>query len=78
MRPNEPFKGTPGVFGSRENGWELGSTCNYFRGAGGKLIVSFGDLGSPDKSKKKKGKASILFDSLKFLLLLLPDRPSKF
>ena len=34
MRPKEPFKGPPGVLGSRENGWELGSTCNYFRGAG--------------------------------------------
>ena len=50
---------------------DLGSTGNYFRGSG-EQAHSFGDLGSPAKKqkKKKKGKASILFDFLKFLLLL--------
>ena len=49
---------------------DLGSTGNYFRGAG-EQAHSFGDLGSPAKKQKKnKGKASILFDFLKFLLLL--------
>ena len=48
---------------------ELGSTCNYFRGAG-EQAHSFGVLGSPAKKQKNKGKASILFDFLKILLLL--------
>ena len=47
---------------------DLRSTGNYFRGAGEKAS-SFGDLGSPAKIKNK-GKASILFDFLNFLLLL--------
>ena len=48
---------------------DLGSTDNYFRGAG-EQAHSFGDLGSPAKKQKNKGKASILFDFFKFLLLL--------
>ena len=54
---------------------DLGRTGNYFRGSG-EQAHSFGDLGSPAKKQKKKknnnnkGKASILFDFLKFLLLL--------
>ena len=48
---------------------DLGSTGNYFRGSG-EQANSFGDLGSPAKKQKNKGKASILFDFLKFLLLL--------
>ena len=45
---------------------DLGSTGNYFRGAG-EQAHSFGDLGSPAKKQKKNiGKASILFDFLKF------------
>ena len=49
---------------------EVGSNGNYFRGAG-KQAHSFGDLGSPDKKQKKnKGKATILFDFLSFLMLL--------
>ena len=41
---------------------DLGSTGNYFRGAG-EHAQSFGDLGSSAKKQKKnKGKASILFD----------------
>ena len=61
---------------------DLGSTGNYFRGAG-EQAHSFGDLGSPaKKQKKKKGIASILFDFLKFLLLLggiaPPDPPCTF
>ena len=49
---------------------DLGGTGNYFRGAG-EQAHSFGDLGSPAKKQKKNnGKASILFDFLKFLLLL--------
>ena len=48
---------------------DLGSTGNYFRGSG-EQAHSFGDLGSPAKKQKNKGKASILFDFLKFLMLL--------
>ena len=40
---------------------DLGSTDNYFRGAG-EQAHSFGDLGSPAKKQKNKGKAFILFD----------------
>ena len=40
---------------------DLGSTGYYFRGAG-EQAYSFGDLGSPAKKQKNKGKASILFD----------------
>ena len=68
--------GPQGFWGSGENGYiyifrDLGSTGNYLRGAG-EQAHSFGDLGSPaEKQKKKnKGKASILFDFLKFLLPL--------
>ena len=67
-------KGAPGVLGILGE-WlfifrDLGSTGNYFRGAG-EQANSFGDLGSPAKKRKKnKGKATILFDFLKFLLLL--------
>ena len=32
--------------------WDLGSTGNYFRGAG-EQAQSFGDLGSPAKKQKK-------------------------
>ena len=66
--------GPPGVWGIWGE-WlfifrDLGSTGNYFRGSG-EQAHSFGDLGSPAKKQKKnKGKASILFDILKFLLLL--------
>ena len=65
--------GPPGVLGIWGE-WlfifrDLGSTGNYFRGAG-EQAHSFGDIGSPAKKAKKKGKASILFDFLKFLLLL--------
>ena len=65
--------GPPGVLGILGE-WlfifrDLGSTGNYFRGAG-EQAHSFGDLGSPAKKQKNKGKASILFDFLKFLLLL--------
>ena len=49
---------------------DLGSTGFYFRGAG-EQAPCFGDLGSPAKKQKKnQGKAFILFDFLKFLLLL--------
>ena len=43
---------------------ELGSTGNYFRGSREQAHI-FGDLGSPAKKQKNKGKASILFDFLK-------------
>ena len=63
------FGGPPGVLGIWGE-WlfifrDLGSTGNYFRGAG-EQAQSFGDLGSPAKKQKNKGKASILFDFLKF------------
>ena len=46
-----------------------GSTANYFSGAG-KQANTFGDLGSTAKMEtKSKYKASILFDSLKFVWL---------
>ena len=68
--------GPPGVLGI----WgerlfifrELGSTGNYFRGSGEQAHI-FGDLGSPSKKQKNKGKASILFDFKKNLLLLSPQ-----
>ena len=53
---------------------ELGSTGNYFRGSGEQAHI-FGDLGSPSKKQKNKGKASILFDFKKDLLLLSPQTP---
>ena len=65
--------GPPGVMGI----WgellfifrDLRSTGSYFRWAG-EQAHSFGDLGSPAKKpKNNKGKASILFDFLKVLLL---------
>ena len=40
---------------------ELGSTCNYFRGSR-EQAHNLGDLGSPAKKQKNKGKASILFN----------------
>ena len=57
----------PGVFGIWGK-WlfifrELGSTGNYFRGSREQAHI-FGDLGSPAKKAKNKGKASILFDFL--------------
>ena len=57
--------GPPGVLGIWGE-WlfifrDLRSTGNYFRGAG-EQAHSFGDLGSPAKKQKNKGKASILFD----------------
>ena len=66
--------GPPGVLGIWGEWlfifWDLGSTGYYFRGAG-EQAHSLGDLGSPSiKQKKNNGKASILFDFLKFLLLL--------
>ena len=64
--------GPQGFWGSGENYYfcfrELGSTCNYFWGAR-EQAYNFGDIGSFAK-KKKIGKASILFDFLKILLLL--------
>ena len=48
---------------------ELGSTGNYFRGSREQAHI-FGDLGSPSKKQKNKGKASICLNFLKFLLLL--------
>ena len=59
------FVGPPGVLGILGE-WlfifrDLGSTGNYFRGAG-EQAHSFGDLGSPAKKQKNKGKASIFFD----------------
>ena len=51
---------------------ELGRTGNYFQGFG-EQAHSFGDLGSPTKSKKKshlKAKAFISFDFNKDLQLL--------
>ena len=44
---------------------KVGSNGKYFRGAG-EQAHSFGDLGSPDKKQKNKGKATILFDFFKF------------
>ena len=65
--------GPPGVLGIWGE-WlfifrDLGSTGNYLRGAG-EQAHSFGDLGSPAKKQKNNAKASILFDFLRFLLLL--------
>ena len=56
--------GPPGVLGIWGE-WlfifrDLGSTGNYFRGSG-EQAHSFGDLWSPAKKQKNKGKASILF-----------------
>ena len=60
--------GPPGVLGIWGEGLfifrELGSTANYFRGAG-EQAHTLGDLGSTAKSKKNKYQASILSDSLK-------------
>ena len=53
---------------------DLESTGYYFRGAG-EQAHSFWDLGSPAKKQKNKGKASILFDFLKVLLLLGAQTP---
>ena len=39
---------------------DLRSTGNYFKGSG-EQAHSFGDLGSPAKKQKNKGKGSILF-----------------
>ena len=65
--------GPPGVLGIWGEGLfifrELGSTANYFRGAG-EQAHTFGDLGSTAKSKKNKYQASILSDSLKCRWLL--------
>ena len=60
--------GPPGVLGIWGE-WlfifrDLRSTGNYFRGAG-EQAHSFGDLGSPARKQKNKGKASILFDFFK-------------
>ena len=57
--------GPPGILGIWGE-WlfifrDLGSTGNYFRGAG-EQAHSFGDLRSPAKKQKNKGKASTLFD----------------
>ena len=56
--------GPPGVLGIWGE-WlfifrDLRSTGNYFRGSG-EQAHSFGDLGSPAKKQKNKGKDSILF-----------------
>ena len=51
---------------------DLGRMAIYFQGSkgifrgAGEQAQSFGDLGSPAKKQKNKGKASILFDFLKF------------
>ena len=70
--------GPPGVLGIWGEGLfifrELGSTANYFRGAG-EQTHTFGDLGSTAKSKKNKYQASILSDSLKCCRLLGGYRP---
>ena len=60
--------GPPGVLGILGE-WlfifrELGSTGNFFRGSREQAHI-FGDLGSPAKKPKNKGKAFILFDFLK-------------
>ena len=76
--------GPPGVLGIWGE-WlfifrDLGSTGNYFRGAG-EQAQSFGGLGSPAKKKKNKGKASILFDFFKFSSAsggIAPRPPCKF
>ena len=62
------YGGPQGFWGSGENGY-------LFSGSWGALVIisrdqreqahSFGDLGSPAKKQKNKGKASILFDFLK-------------
>ena len=71
----------PGVLGIWGEGLfifrELGSTANYFRGAG-EQAHTFGDLGSTAKKQKKsKYQASILSDSLKcrWLLGAIAPRP---
>ena len=59
---------------------DLGSTGNNFRGAG-EQAQSFGDLGSPAKKQKNKGKAYILFVFLKFSSAsggIAPIPPCKF
>ena len=57
--PLSSFWGPPGVLGILGE-WlfifrDLGSTGNYFRGAG-EQAHSFGDLGSPAKKQKRKEK----------------------
>ena len=71
-----PPSGVLGIWGE----WllifrELGSTGNYFNG-GREQVHNFVDLGALPKSKKE-GKALILFDFLKNVLLP-PDPPCKF
>ena len=73
------FMGPQGFWGSGENGY-------LFSGIWGALVIILGELGSKliilgifgalPKRKRNRGKASILFDFLKFLLLLggLPPR----
>ena len=65
--------GPPGVLGIWGVGQfifrELGSTVNYFRGAG-EQAHTFGDLGSTAKKLKNKYQAFILSDSLKCRWLL--------
>ena len=72
--------GPPGVLGIWGE-WlfifrELGSTGNYFRGAR-EQAHSFGDIGSLAKrqKKKKKLKASILFEFLKIYSAFSPQTP---
>ena len=65
----KPFRnGAPGVLGIWGEGLfifrEMGSTANYFRGAG-EQAHTFWDLGSTAKSIKNKYQAFILSDSLK-------------
>ena len=70
--------GPPGVLGIWGESlfifMDLRSTGNYFRGAG-EQAHSFGDLGSPAKKQKNKGKASILFDFLKNVFCFWGDSP---